>query len=459
MAALGLIMISSYLHGAAQSIKDAVDSIAASEELHIDLLEHNRQQLLFEYTGDPAHALRMNESERRLKDGIEKFGLYVSSDVEEKQVAELRVLLDQYLDMRMDAGMDQALLKEVLTESVLLNQIAAHIRKLIHLNQEQSQVITERVAYRDSLADILGFGIIAALLLALIFLMQGSRVVIYRPLVSLQDTVQRFGKGDRGVRAVLQGPVELREVAAVFNEMADNLEQSYQNQHRFLAAVAHDLRNPIGAIKMSMEVIERTRPGLSPEIQEITAIVRRQSEQLNQMVGDLLDRTRIESGDLTLHYEEQDLRECVTQAVQLYQSVSSIHPIHMLLPNEAVVCRCDPTRIGQVLNNLLSNAIKYTPYGGMITMELAKEQESALIKVSDLGMGIEPDECERIFEPFKRSKSTRDSIPGVGLGLSVSRRLIEAHGGRITVTSEVGRGSTFTVRLPLTQGAHLSKMS
>jgi signal transduction histidine kinase len=383
----------------------------------------------------------------------------VSSDVEEKQVAELRVLLDQYLDMRMDAGMDQALLKEVLTESVLLNQIAAHIRKLIHLNQEQSQVITERVAYRDSLADILGFGIIAALLLALIFLMQGSRVVIYRPLVSLQDTVQRFGKGDRGVRAVLQGPVELREVAAVFNEMADNLEQSYQNQHRFLAAVAHDLRNPIGAIKMSMEVIERTRPGLSPEIQEITAIVRRQSEQLNQMVGDLLDRTRIESGDLTLHYEEQDLRECVTQAVQLYQSVSSIHPIHMLLPNEAVVCRCDPTRIGQVLNNLLSNAIKYTPYGGMITMELAKEQESALIKVSDLGMGIEPDECERIFEPFKRSKSTRDSIPGVGLGLSVSRRLIEAHGGRITVTSEVGRGSTFTVRLPLTQGAHLSKMS
>jgi signal transduction histidine kinase len=448
-AAVGLILMSTYLNDATQNIKEAVDSIVASEELQIDLLEHNRQQLLFEYTGDAAHASRRDEAEQRLKNGIEIFGYYVDSDVEKELVSELKDLIHNYLASQNKGERDQALLKGILSDSVILNEITTRIRRLIHVNQEQAQKIKESAARRDRIGDVLGFGVIAALLMALILLVQGTRTVIYKPLIALQDTVKRLGKGDLKARAHLQGPVELREVASVFNEMAENLENNYQNQHRFLAAVAHDLRNPIAAIKMSMDVIATTRQGLSPEIQQITEIVRRQSDQLNQMVGDLLDRTRIEAGELTLHLEEHDLRESAGQAVRLYQSLSKEHPIHLQLPEDAVLCRCDPTRIGQVLNNLLSNAIKYSPYGGMISVRILKEAQSATMHVSDQGMGIAPEECERIFEPFKRSKSTRDSIPGVGLGLSVSRRLIEAHGGRIRVTSEVGRGSTFTVSLPL----------
>ena len=110
--------------------------------------------------------------------------------------------------------------------------------------------------------------------------------------------------------------------------------------------------------------------------------------------------------------------------------------------------RGDPTRLTQVLTNLLSNAIKYSPRGGRVWVRLEHSQEEILLSVSDEGVGIPPDEYERIFEPFRRSKGSRAEIPGIGLGLSVSRRIVRAHGGNIEVVSQEGTGSTFRVRLP-----------
>jgi two-component system sensor histidine kinase MtrB len=452
-AAVGLILTSAYLHNAAQSIKEAVDSVAASEELHVNLLEHNRQNLLFEYTGDIAYARRRDEAEQSLNQGIEVFGFYVNTEAERALVSEIKALVSSYLALGGGDDLKPVPLDELLADSLVLNDITVRIRALIQLNQDQAEAIRGRVEQQNELADVLGFTVITALLLCLALLIWGARTVLYKPLIALQETVRRFGKGDYKVRTESSGPRELREVAAVFNEMADNLEGNYQNLNRFLAAVAHDLRNPIGAIKMSMDVIATMRQGQSPEIQEITDIVRRQSDQLNQLVSDLLDRTHMEAGELVLHLKKNDLRSIATQAVGLYQSVSELHPIQLELPDEPVVCNSDPTRMGQVLNNLLSNAIKYSPSGSPITVKIERKDPLATISVSDQGMGIEADDSERIFEPFKRSRSTRDTIPGVGLGLFASRRLIEAHGGCINVRSEPGHGSTFIVQLPLAEAS------
>src|SRR5262245_45682664 len=118
------------------------------------------------------------------------------------------------------------------------------------------------------------------------------------------------------------------------------------------------------------------------------------------------------------------------------------------VPDAPLPLRCDPVRIGQVLNNLISNAIKYSPRGGQVRVTARRMDDRIAIDIADQGPGIPPEESQLIFEPFKRSPSAQTDIPGVGLGLSVARCIVEAHGGKIDVQSTVGRGATFSVLLP-----------
>ncbi len=120
----------------------------------------------------------------------------------------------------------------------------------------------------------------------------------------------------------------------------------------------------------------------------------------------------------------------------------------MSVPEQPVVLRCDPTRLTQVITNLVSNAIKYSPEGGTVQVSLELTAEAVVLSVSDEGLGIPPGDRERIFEPFQRSKRPDVNIPGIGLGLSVSRRIVRAHGGDIEVAAREERGSIFRVRLP-----------
>jgi signal transduction histidine kinase len=119
------------------------------------------------------------------------------------------------------------------------------------------------------------------------------------------------------------------------------------------------------------------------------------------------------------------------------------------LPNAPIFLHCDHIRIEQVLNNLIGNAIKYSPGGGNIGLSLAQAGDEAMFEVSDEGMGIPREEIPYVFEPFRRSRTDREDIPGVGLGLSVTQRIVRAHGGRIHVESQIGKGTTFRVYLPV----------
>ncbi len=300
------------------------------------------------------------------------------------------------------------------------------------------------------LASGIGLGAGILLLLGFAGAMAGMNVLVRRPLLAITRSIGAFANGDEQARTTPEGAQELRETAATFNDLADRLARQDRERLAFLGGVAHDLRNPLSALKLATDAARRgQQPPSAERAAHALAIVGRQIDRLDRMVGDLLDATRIESGRLELRREVADVGAIVRQVVELYRPVSPEHAIVLVDPEERVLIDCDPVRIDQVVTNLLSNAIKYSPRGGRVTASVAVDGGRAIVAVSDEGMGIAPEDLPRIFEPFHRSGRSRELVPGVGLGLSVARKIVMGHGGTLDVASRVGAGSTFRVSLPL----------
>jgi signal transduction histidine kinase len=301
------------------------------------------------------------------------------------------------------------------------------------------------VQLENALANRVGFGaaaLVAVILAAAFLLLDRS---LRRPVIYLTKAARSLNAG-KLLLIEPRGPAELREIAGVFNGLVARVQQQRDSQLRFLAGIAHDLRTPLHAIGLSAECMDGEN--LDADQRETLRAVKGQVEQLDHQVSDLLDTTRIESGQLALRPSRQNVIQLVENTVKLFGGTSERHNVTLHAPAQPLVCVCDPTRITQVLNNLISNAIKYSPVGGDVVTSVTEDECHINIEVRDEGMGISPEDLPHIFEPFRRTASTRETIPGVGLGLSVAKRLVEAHGGTIEVASTRGTGTTFTVRLP-----------
>jgi signal transduction histidine kinase len=267
--------------------------------------------------------------------------------------------------------------------------------------------------------------------------------------LAIGRAMEAFGNGRSDVRAKEDGPNELRHIAQRFNAMAVALAAQAESEFAFVAGVAHDLRNPIGTLKITAAQLASEPSTLAPdEATRMLAIVERQANHLERMVGDLLDRASIEAGVLELRASVRDVREVVRQAVLVRQASTTTHRLELSLPEEELLLACDATRIEQVLDNLVSNAIKYSPGGTTVQIAAEHRDDDVVLSVTDHGVGIDPDETSRVFQPFRRVGALRGAVAGVGLGLSNVRKIVEAHGGVIEVESELGRGSVFRVRLP-----------
>jgi signal transduction histidine kinase len=292
---------------------------------------------------------------------------------------------------------------------------------------------------------------ITALVLVLaIWLVWWMRNQAFQPLFALSEAMQRFSRGERHVRAVESGPAELRDMAVRFNEMARTLSARREAQIAFLGGVAHDLRNPLSALSTSVQLIPPGEP-LPPEprIRRTLDLVRRQLTKLERMINDFMDMTKIDSGTLELQTARHDLRGLVQEVVQLFEATQPGHRLELSLPDEPLMVDCDSLRVEQIVSNIMSNAIKYSPSASKVEIRLFRDADEAVIAVRDYGIGISEHDLEHLFEPFRRSRLSEETIPGAGLGLYVVRRLIDAHGGRIEVDSVPGRGAKFYVRLPL----------
>ena len=294
--------------------------------------------------------------------------------------------------------------------------------------------------------NILGIAIATLLLLGFVGIALTLRHLVFAPLLALGLGIDRFAAGDRAARVVPSGANGIRQTAESFNEMAVRLQRQHQDLLTFLAGLAHDLRNPLAAMRLS---VRRLQAPLAEENKRKTVdLVDRQITRLERMAGDFLDVTRSESGHLDLEKKRQDVRELVQDAVALNSASSPDHRLLFTPPPAPIDVWCDSERIAQVVNNLILNAIKYSPEGGDIHVSLSATDAEAVISVEDSGIGIAHEDVEHIFEPFRRTGESREAAPGVGLGLSVARQIVVAHGGRIEVQSVPGIGSTFLVRLP-----------
>lgn len=331
-----------------------------------------------------------------------------------------------------------------------LRQTLSAINHLMSLIQVQATVHRAQVSRWETLADagglLLGLGLIGLAGLMIVW----TALAVKRPLDALLRAIESFDSRTP-LRVDVPAPPELEQLARSLEELSARLVRKRSNQLTFLAAVAHDLRTPLSSLRLSASRLTQGAGDTDPQqVQQTAARVERQVARMERMIGDLLDATRIEAGELELRRERFDVLTLVRDSVETFEELRARATLE--LPERPLELEADPLRIEQVLHNLLSNAIKYSPMGGPIRIRVTCEGPDARIDVQDQGVGIEPDKVEAVFEPFRRTGSLKDVVPGVGLGLSVCRRIVEAHGGSITVDSRLGVGSTFIVRLPLRRG-------
>ena len=269
------------------------------------------------------------------------------------------------------------------------------------------------------------------------------------PIRVLARAARRLGHGDLSQRVQFQGKGEVAELAQAFDTMAGNLEHTEQLRRNMVADVAHELRTPLSNIQGHLEAI-RDRV-MKPN----AATIRSLSEEaalLSQLVNELQELSLVEAGELKLDSRSEDVARLVRQAVSPWQPKMAAKDISLSLdvPDDLPPVKIDWQRVNQVLHNLLENAVAHTSKGGSISVAATELEGWVEISVADTGEGIPAADLPNIFERFYRVDKSRARITGgSGLGLTIAKRLIEAHGGQITVESKLGRGTCFSFTLPV----------
>lgn len=280
-----------------------------------------------------------------------------------------------------------------------------------------------------------------------------AKCAIERPIDKSMSAIQDAEGSRMGTVIVFRDVSERRKAEA-------ELVQSNRHKDEFLAMLAHELRNPLAPIRSSIQVLNLTGTQ-EPGAVEARAIIERQIEQLVRLVDDLLDVNRITRGVIKLQKEPIDLAVVISRAVESSKPLIDArkHVLEVKLPPGRLAVRGDIVRLAQVLLNLLNNAAKYTPEGGRITLTLERTKDhQAAIRVADTGMGIAPNKLPKIFDLFTQVDRTLDhSEGGLGIGLTLVRRLTELHGGAVDAASPgLGQGSEFIVKLPLIDESELT---
>jgi len=289
-------------------------------------------------------------------------------------------------------------------------------------------------------------GLLAVGVAGLVTLFTSRRIL--SPAESLAQAARALSRGDFSQRVYVRSKDEFGELAIAFNAMAADLERTEQLRRNLVADVAHELRTPLSNIQGHLEAI---RDGLLPAEPATLDSIYEEVLLLARLVEDLQELTLAEAGQLTLLRQPADVADIARRAAAAAQPPAEARglTIETDIPGQPATAEVDPERIGQVLRNLLSNAIIHTSAGGRIAVELKDEGHELHLTVVDTGAGIPPDDLPYVFERFYRVDRSRvRATGGAGLGLTIARRLVEAHGGTIGVESELGKGSRFTFTLP-----------
>ena len=352
-----------------------------------------------------------------------------------------------------DPGEDQRPRAERL--AVDLNQLATELAN--STTAKTDDLIAENVsAYASSRNLFIGVAagaIVLALLLG--FVLSWSLI---GPIQRIDSRLAAIASGDFSGHVDVSNRDELGALGANVNRMNDELRRLYRelettSQHKseFLANMSHELRTPLNAIIGFSQVLrERMFGELNEKQEEYLEDILSSGNHLLSLINDVLDLSKVEAGQVELEVAPFSLREALERGVVMVRERAMKDGVHVALAaNTGVdVVEGDERRIRQVIFNLLSNAVKFTPMGGAVDVSAAQVNGEVRVSVADTGPGIAVEDHERIFEEFQQTKAGVEHLQGTGLGLALSKRLVELHGGRIWVDSELGKGSTFVFTLP-----------
>jgi signal transduction histidine kinase len=296
---------------------------------------------------------------------------------------------------------------------------------------------------RSLILAVLGAGL-AALILTLVF----SRRIV-GPIESLTAAVRKIETGDLKQKVETNSKDEIGILAQAFNSMTEKLAHTEELRRNMVSDIAHELRTPLTNIRCQLETLQ---DGLAKPEPQIINSLHEEAMFLGRLIDDLQELAMADAGQLNLSRQSVSINDEITAAVNSVQPISQERQISISVNAEERLpsINADARRVGQVLRNLISNAVSHTPGGGSVEVSSRRKESNIEVSVHDTGEGIAEQHLPFIFERFYRTDASRErKTGGAGLGLAIVKQLVTAHGGHITVQSEIGRGSTFTFTLPM----------
>jgi len=304
------------------------------------------------------------------------------------------------------------------------------------------------VALRTSSMIALGFSACLAIIVATIVGIFYSRRIT-RPINRITNTAAALRDGEAGVRTGLTGTDEISQLGETFDNMADSIEADRTLERQMTSDVAHELKTPLMGIQATVEAIE---DGIFPADNAHLSTISHETQRLTRLTNGILELSRLEAGSLPLQMKRISADQPARAALDIHGQLIESSGLQILSELETgYYIMGDADRLQQAIGNLLSNAVRYTPEGGTIMLRGVYEKKAKCYRISviDTGIGIKPDDLEKLFMRFWRADEARDrATGGIGIGLPITKEIIDRHKGTIEVTSEVGKGTSFSFTLP-----------
>jgi signal transduction histidine kinase len=441
----------------------------AVEKLVVDL-ENGLRGLVLS-GGDKRFIQPWRQARRSIPGQLSELDSLVSaSPVQRARAQALRTSIDEYIN---DYSLPLVAIAQQSPEAAqqavaaqegkrAIDEIRSRTKQLTDAETAQTVRSAQAANTQSDRAVVLGFvGLIASALLIILFGLYLARSTA-EPVRAVATAASSVAAGDLSVRLQEQGPGEVRELTVAFNRMAAELErnqlelQSQNEQLRdserrkseLVRIVSHELRTPLASI-LGFTSLLLTRDIPQEDRMRYLEIISSEGRRLSSLLSDFLDAERLEDGHLPLDRELIDMGRIVAEQVRLFEGQSENHTLEMNVSRGPLPVHGDPNRLAQVVGNLLSNAIKYSPEGGTVEVVAERHNGNVRVSVKDEGLGIADELQDRVFAKFFRGDAPESGITGSGLGLTIARSVVEAHGGTMSFESGEGQGSVFWMELPV----------
>lgn len=381
-------------------------------------------------------------------------GLKLLQDTDELFAKRLALFQDEFQGASGDAPRAGAHYEG--RRDAMMDQMSASIQGYIDLHEARMSVEVSESRASAAQAEAVTEQLV---LVALVFGLGLAGVASYTillPLRQLQSHIRKIGQGNFGASLKIKAPSELRELVDTVNWMGGKLQELDDMKTEFLAHVSHELRTPMASIQEGTHLLLDEIPG--PLVQEQRTILRIMSDssrRLITLISTILDLSKMEAGMMEYRIVPVDLHRIAEISINKVRLLADAKHVQLVLETigDRVWVKADVSRLEQVLDNLMSNALKFSPEGGVVKVQMKPDPQAGVLEVSvsDTGPGVAPEDLPHIFERFYQGRTKVKHTAGSGLGLALVKKVVEAHGGRIWIESEKGKGTTVRFILRLTR--------